>query len=504
VQTSTPFWRHVLQSYRDKDWHECIRTLRSAVDADPFTLTPRQILAALYLETGNVRLASLQYERLMPLAVGSGDLFRAVAIQRHVDAIQAGHAVEGRYAAIQRWFRMVGASQGMVASEDQGLTPGALLLLPPEAFEELLQSVRIEMLGLEPGSRDVEGGTVWVVSCGSLLWSLASEDGRSQPEQTAKEGMSLRVDPQIFRQARLDFEPQLPCECLAFDPSLISELAAYLPGIAGAMGPDLVHETRAAKLSRPARHEDFDFMSSSPRGESDGPPQLMIQGHAGEANAALVELTEWLEGGEITLPEAGTAEALAAAATPTEEPVRESVLELPAQDVPEHKKPRRGRPVVEAKQSIEMEGGLVVPAMRDPFADPIGNLGEPIERRREVRVAVALHSRIALLGIRTLSSQPWIGEARDLSPSGIGIDFGRIESPGTLAALENSVIRIDLGLEDGVLRVAGRVRNVVVEEDGSARAGIEFAMLTTQDRATIAGILDKAASTPEPEAPPAP
>jgi hypothetical protein len=142
--------------------------------------------------------------------------------------------------------------------------------------------------------------------------------------------------------------------------------------------------------------------------------------------------------------------------------------------------------------------------MRDPFADPVGNLGEPIERRREVRVAVALHSRIALLGIRALSSQPWIGETRDLSPSGIGIDFGRIDSPGTLAALENSVIRIDLGLEDGVLRLAGRVRNVIVEEDGSARAGIEFTMLTTQDRATIAGILDKAASTPEPEAPPAP
>src|SRR5262245_59280472 len=75
---------HVHAAFREGDWDECIRRVRPLVEAAPMATGPRELLAWLYLRTGNGRLALVHYEKLLTIVVGNGDLFHAVALQKRL------------------------------------------------------------------------------------------------------------------------------------------------------------------------------------------------------------------------------------------------------------------------------------------------------------------------------------------------------------------------------------------------------------------------------------
>src|SRR5262245_52243083 len=176
MDTERSFWKEIADPYRARDWNECVRRIRVTLDADPFAMTPRQIMARLLVLTGNPRHGLLQYEKLLPLAVRAGDLFRALAIQRHMDRLEPGAA--SRYAALQKWFRLVGVSDADEASNMEGcITARSLLSLPKEVFEWMGGELRVDPF--DPGLHEQEaaGSTCWVVVFGSLLWKARVPKG---------------------------------------------------------------------------------------------------------------------------------------------------------------------------------------------------------------------------------------------------------------------------------------------------------------------------------------
>ena len=96
MDSERSFWNEIAEPYLAHDWNECNARIRVILDADPFAMTPRQVMARLLVLAGNPRHALLQYEKLLPLAVRAGDLYRALLIQKHMDAIESG--ASGRYA----------------------------------------------------------------------------------------------------------------------------------------------------------------------------------------------------------------------------------------------------------------------------------------------------------------------------------------------------------------------------------------------------------------------
>lgn len=245
MHASSDLWDPLLEPYRARDWNDCIRQARALVDADPFALLPRLVLASLHVKADSPRLAQLQYEKLLPVAVGKGDLFRAIAVQRHLDELSPESRVPGRFAAMHRWFQMVGLPHAVSTrlEREGGISPSMLLRLDHDRFDELAESLTLETFDLAPREIEVEGGTLWVVLYGRLRWSIIPPEGASE-ERLATEGALVWVDPACFDRARVRFQPELPTECLRFDAELLRELPANLPG-ADEAGLPIPEERRA-------------------------------------------------------------------------------------------------------------------------------------------------------------------------------------------------------------------------------------------------------------------
>lgn len=173
----------VLEAYREGDLDECIRLVRTLVEAAPQATAPRQLLAALFVSTGNGRLALAQYKRLLPEAVARGEVIRAIAFQKQIDIYESPESLgPGRWMSLQRQLR----ERGLPMHAD---TPGTLgrpwneaqlLALPRAWFERIAAETRFEILGLEQRAVDVEAGTVWEVLAGRMRWSFALPDGRGK------------------------------------------------------------------------------------------------------------------------------------------------------------------------------------------------------------------------------------------------------------------------------------------------------------------------------------
>ncbi len=133
------------------------------------------------------------------------------------------------------------------------------------------------------------------------------------------------------------------------------------------------------------------------------------------------------------------------------------------------------------------------PPAPDPVAEPTLAVGAPLDRRRETRVNVRLKTRVALLGLAGTRVAPLDGLVRCLSPSGIGLRFRSAEALHARRALENAVVSVHLALTDRlVLKLAARVRWIGTDRgarrDGDphdVRLGLEFVLLTAEDRARI-------------------
>jgi PilZ domain-containing protein len=562
VHSKHTLLERVLDAYRNGDLEECIRRVRTLVEAAPMATAPRQLLASVYAQAGNQRLALAHYRKLLPAAISRGEVFVALAIQKQIDSLEPpeSHAPD-RWSRLQSRLRESGRANDAAVPGGIGRpwSTGQLLALPRVWFERVAYETRVELLGLEVQTFDVEAGLVWELIAGRMRWSFALPDGRASAEAIAAEGDTIHVDPDLARRVRVTICPELPVECLCFHPTLARELLAALAAlgsIPGTTGDGFTSEARAFLPTRPRPQEDLDIRRAVPETPAGSePPRLALPKESGPpAQAKPRDTGAWVDFGVISFDEgASTARverdlptspdadvptesrrrrrgdvhrplettrgdvdasapppsSLPPAGLPNERMIdltgsddraatplppasvkRERLVDLPG---PGSRPPsKRGHPVVQPPGAIEMGHGLIIPPGSDPFAEPIPDLGKPIERRRHPRVGVSFDSNLALLRMGPSRVAPIHGQLFDLSTSGLGLRFDQGAPGFSRAALEDAVMAVELDLPGsaGPLRVAGQVRWLEVDDDGGeARIGIEFVLMTEPDRRRIAGTL---------------
>jgi hypothetical protein len=237
-------WLRLVEPYRNGDWFECIELLRPVVEQFPDDLGSRLLFGALCLATDQSSRALVQFEKMLPLAVGQGDLFHALGAQKQIDRLRpegAGH--DKRFVAIHKWFSAIPMRRAN-ASGAAELTPAALLALPPTGFHRVAEEAAIEDLGL--ASRDVEGDAdaVRVVLYGRVRWSVMPEGESSLIELVSAELETVALTAGLPARVAIRLAPELPAACLRFDLALLREEQAK-----AAAGPQ---EGRAAAPAKSA------------------------------------------------------------------------------------------------------------------------------------------------------------------------------------------------------------------------------------------------------------
>jgi hypothetical protein len=461
VSSNARHWQRVVEAYRNEDWHDCIRRIRPLVEADPFALSLRQLLARLYIRVGNPRLALLQYERLLPLAIGKRDLFRALAVQKHLDQMQAsGTPHQDRFLAMHRWFCSLGPAGASADSPGGKAGALALLRLPAERFANAAEACVLETLDLEPSDVEARPGTCWVVTSGRLRWSIVEPEGGPAGETLVEEGSSIAIDSAAGDPVRLRFVPELPTDCLRFDPEIATalvgsdEIEAGQPAVEVEAPAPPVAET--AECDRePAPGLAFAAACDAPAADSDAPCV------AAEASVAREQ------------PAGSPEPALAA---PSPEPAAAADTTKPAP-------PPRPMP--------------------DRFAEPCLAVGVPFDSRNETRVAISVHSRVVLLGLVGTRVAPLTGTLVDLNARGACCRFSKAELRYARDVLENALVNLRLILPGAAEPVAlvAEVRWAEPEEAGPGaseesgrRVGLEFRFVAERDQALIREFLERAGS----------
>jgi hypothetical protein len=477
----------VLEAYREGDLSECIRLVRTLVDAAPQATAPRQLLAALFAMTGNSRQAYTHYRRLLPQAVARGDVMRAIGFQKQID-VYGPHQdlAPGRWLELQKQLRERGLPFVAEApgSLERPWNEAQVLALPRAWFERIAAETSFEILGLDPCSLDVEAGTTWEVLAGRVRWSFALPDGRASVEALAADGDVIRIDPGLAPRARLTLIPELPLEALRFDAKLARDLSLELAAGLHAAAPSvtgLTQETRALLATRPMRREDLDEPIQVPA-PSVEPPRLPSAIDGDVPPAATGDAGEGIEFGVVPLGDPPPQEGATAAGP--HEPI-EASPEASAPDAEQAEEP----------MPPDMAEGLIGTPL-DLTAVSAGDGDVSVERRRHPRVTVSLESRMAVLRLSGALIKPVHGQLADMSTSGFSIRFPNDVMGPTHAALADAVVALDLDLPgpNGALRLAAQVRWLEVDESrDETRLGIEFVLLTEPDRRRIAGTLAKAA-----------
>lgn len=281
LQPRCHVWTTIRALWEAADWGECIRLVKAVVDADPYDVSQRYLLALLYLKVGNQRHALTQFERLLPLCVGRGDLYRALAMQMHVDELSpAAGQQEARYGAMQRWFRSLGINSQAVR-EGAVLQPLLFLSLAASGFARAAEACMIERH--DPGvvERDGAPGTLWITLIGELRCAQAARDGSWEEERNLEEGHFVLVDPSDTRDSRFRLEILSPTELLRLPGEVTCALAAAFPLFAEALarlGPTI----RGAQV--PAWRPETQAIAGSPWSERDAAAESGASG-AGESGA---------------------------------------------------------------------------------------------------------------------------------------------------------------------------------------------------------------------------
>lgn len=435
-----PQWLKLVEPYRKGEWLACLEILRPLVDRNPDDLGTRLLFASLCLVTDQEARALVQLEKLLPLAVGQGDLYRALAAQKQLDRIRgAGATHDRRFLAIHQWY---GAIPGRRSSraDHAGIAPATLLALSPEAFHRVAEESVIEDLGLEARELSEGRGAARVVLYGRVRWSIVPEAGHATSEMTADEMDTIALAAEN-EGARLALAPELPSACLRFDRALIEQERAKAAA-ADASG------SRAGSAAGPLR-------------ESDPGPKTWA------------EVRSWGVPGDEPGPAAGSPANAAGGAEPG--------TSNPQSPTP---RTRVARPVP------------------DPKLEPTVAVGAPFDRRRETRVSVTLESRAALIGLAGSRVAPFAGRLFDLSPSGVGLGFPRAELLPARELLEGALVTVDISLPDGEppLRMTSRVRWVRLAPRGDrpgaddmGEMGLEFVLVNAREHARIQNALIAAA-----------
>lgn len=380
-------WQDIIERYRASDWLECVRIARDAVDSHPDDLAARFLLARLHTRLGDPHLAQLQYERLLPLAVGQGDLLRALAAQKQLDLLGHGLARHAkRYAAMHQWFRSLG-SKGLAsvrAAGPHGMRTADLIRLDAERFGQIAESARIEVVDLDARDIETREGVLWVALYGQVRAYIDSTTLGEMNEFTVRAGESLCCAIGRENIAGLRLIPELPTEFLALDPALLAEL-----GIA-----EREHSAPALEIVAEPTLDPL------------------------EATLALADLAR------VDLP------------TPVEAPLEASPtasLDPPAPVPVVTKRAGPPRPVP------------------DPVAEPWVAMCAPLEKRAVTRIAISLEDRSALLGLAGTRVAPIRGVLHSLSAAMILIGFPREEMLPLRRALDRSVVRVQLTLAGRVV-----------------------------------------------------
>ena len=461
------FWNEIADPYRACDWNECVRRIRVRLDAEPFAMTPRQIMARLLVLTGYPRHGLLQYEKLLPLAVRAGDLYRALVIQKHMDRLQPG--TPGRYATLQKWFRLVGVSQAPPASEVEGcITASALLALPKDVFEWMGGEVSVDALDPGPREEEAPGSTCWVVVFGSLLWKARLPSGRERGEVRSERGEFAYLSGTPGTLGSMRFTAETACECLRFDGALLKEIRLRVPSVGGAIQaggsaaglPALPVGLRKSDAAGPAVSPRKPAVSGTPN----APPRLPSPGPTSKADKARDD-GDWVESGQVTLGETSGEELPQFAAWGAE------ILDL---------------------DSAEAAAAAARGDRAARRARTVNTKRPKQERRTRNRTPVDLRGSVGLLGLGGPEKTPLRCRLFDLSPFGAGIEFDDHSMRHRVASLAQSAVVLDLAPQIGSkpLRLAGRVRWIDQNApEGIARLGIEFVLVTEDHLAAIGGLM---------------
>lgn len=270
MEPSARQWPDIAEPYRLGAWSECARLVRSHVDRDPYDLATRALYASLLLREKKRSLALMQYERLLPLAVGQARLFRAIGTQRRLDDLHPpGERHPDRYRAIREWFSAFGSRRPTGRNAD-GSPIAGLLTLSPDSFATVTEQSQMMTLDLDAQVLSDSSGLLWVVFFGRVRWTLADAAG-PLAEGTAGDGDAIYLPPGEPAERWLEIEPETPAEVIAFDPAIAAYLAIPNPVRASAghaPEPDLPGPSPEPPSLAAAPAPDFE---SAPREEEPVP-----------------------------------------------------------------------------------------------------------------------------------------------------------------------------------------------------------------------------------------
>jgi hypothetical protein len=445
LQPSNPaekFWERLLAPYQARDWPRCLRELRPVLDADEDAIVPRLICAALHRLAGQPSLALLQYETLLPLAVGQGDFLRALAAQKHLDALHpAAVSHSRRFEAMLQWFSALrtGSPAAKPPSSAEEVTPDSLLELDPGTFTRLAEGANIE--SLEPNPRTLEGqqGSVRLVLFGRVQWSITRGEGIPLLEGVAHVGEAILVNPELGEDVRLVTHAEYPAEILCFNADDIALLAG------------------------PRRVADSPPVSTLPPVEEPGPAPIPEP--------------------ELAIEEPGPS-------TPATPP--ESCAHEPASRIESHAAGTPGSPRAPRPQP-------------DPRFEPTLATSAPVARRRETRVSVNIDSGIARLGLEDTRVSPIDGRMLRITPIFIELAFPRSELRHLRSWLLNKCVPLRLTLDQRTsvacvarIRWASAVTPEEAESGEEMRLELEFMPMASHDLDRIRTAADvRGTSSPE-------
>jgi hypothetical protein len=231
MKPSVSKWQDLAEPYRSEAWPDCARLVRAHVDQNPYDFAMRALLASLLVRTRQRTMAIMQYEQLLPLAVGQGHFFRAIATQRRLDdLLPANDRHPDRYLAIQDWFRAFVRARPERARREGGvpapdaLAAGALLDLPPDTFTAFAEQSSVVPLGMAPQALNEPAGLLWVVYFGRIRWRVDRGDDATGEERVSEAGDLILMPPGSPSERWLSLTAETPAEVLKFDPELASLL----------------------------------------------------------------------------------------------------------------------------------------------------------------------------------------------------------------------------------------------------------------------------------------
>jgi hypothetical protein len=450
-------WNEVLEPYRQGDWHECLRRLRAQTEAEPFALLPQLLLAETYVRLNQHQLAVLQYDRLMPLAVAKGDLFAAIAAQKHTVRLRPRDAAD-RFYSLQRWFRMVGVPRA--PSRNGTVTAATLLTLPPEWFLRAVEEAELEWFQSE-ARRTAQGGTQWAVVRGQARWRFTGAVLAAPEDRSAQAGEVVVCPGCSEDSLELHVVPETPTQCLRFDAELLRQWEPML-------------------IAASASSRDLGVRRGWPGIERRTAPRATPPSSVPEAPPRLAPGTPARPDPGVDMPEMEV--------LPLPEVASSADLDTGANDATlEFRWPGSRTPVV-------LEGGYVIPDTWDPFA-PRTPHDPASERRQSGRARIALEGGVVHLGVEVTHTIGVRGVLADLSETGVGICFRLHDAREALPVLRDAVVRLELRVPPRrePLKVSGCVRWLqLAEPQDQARVGIEFHDLSEEDRAGIQAALNAA------------